>query len=76
MFVRAPLVDAEQYRSVRIEKLTEVGMGGSGFGLAEERLVPFETTRYVANANDRPGTFHNIFRAGIKPTLSYKFETA
>ena len=36
MLVRAPLVEAEQDRSVRIEDLTKVGMAGSCLGLAEE----------------------------------------
>src|ERR1700730_2517364 len=36
MLVRAPLVEAEQDSSIRIEELTKVGMGGSCLGLAEE----------------------------------------
>ena len=42
--MRAPLVEAEQDSSIRIEDLTKVGMGRSCLGLAEERLVPFEAT--------------------------------
>src|SRR5437879_13507842 len=42
MLVRAPLVEAEQDSSIRIEDLTKVGMFGSCLGLAEEGLVPFE----------------------------------
>jgi hypothetical protein len=36
MLVRAPLVEAEQDRSIRIEDLTKVGMAGLCLGLAEE----------------------------------------
>src|SRR2546425_11363559 len=36
MLVRAPLVEAEQDSSIRIEDLTKVGMLGSCLGLAEE----------------------------------------
>jgi hypothetical protein len=32
MLIRGPLVEAEQHSSVRIEDLTEVGMGGSASG--------------------------------------------
>ena len=60
MLVRAPLVEAEQDRSIRIEDLTKVGMAGSCLGLAEERPVPFEASRHIAYADDRPGAFHDI----------------
>jgi len=59
MFVRAPLVEAEQDRPIRIDDLTQVGTGGSSLGLAEERLVPFEGTRHLAYADDRPSAFHS-----------------
>jgi hypothetical protein len=36
MLVRAPLVEAEQDSSIRIEDLTKVGMARSCLGLAEE----------------------------------------
>lgn len=29
--------------------------------LAKERLVPFETARHIAHADDRPYAFHNIY---------------
>src|SRR5882762_4163285 len=61
MFVRAPLVEAEQDSSVRIDDLTKIGMVRSSLGLAEERLVPFEATRHIAYADDRPGAFHDVF---------------
>ena len=60
MFVRAPLVEAEQHRSIRIQYLTKVVMARRRLGLAEKRLVPFETTWHVSYADDRPGTFHRI----------------
>jgi hypothetical protein len=58
MLVRAPLVEAEQDRSIRIQDLTKVVMGWRRFGLAKERLVPFEATGNVADADDRPSAFH------------------
>ena len=61
MPLRAPLVETEQDSSVRIEDLTKIGMGRSCLGLAEERLVPFEATRHIAYADDRPGAFHDLF---------------
>jgi hypothetical protein len=42
MVVRAPLVEAEQDSSIRIQDLTKVVMARRRLGLAEERLVPFE----------------------------------
>src|SRR5947207_2321991 len=62
MLVRTPLVEAEQDSSIRIEDLTKVGMARLCLGLAEERLVPFEATRHIAYADDRPGAFHDISR--------------
>ena len=38
----APLVEAEQYSSIRIQDLTKVLMARRRLRLAEERLVPFE----------------------------------
>ena len=40
--MRAPLVEAEQHGSIRIQDLTKVVMARRRLGLAEERLVPFE----------------------------------
>src|SRR5688572_17463549 len=34
-------------------------------GLAEERLVPFETARHIAYADDRPGPFHCTCSVGL-----------
>src|SRR3984893_3668037 len=65
MLVRAPLVQTEQDSSVRIEDLTKVVMAGSCLGLAEERLVPFEASRHIAYADDRPGAFHDISPVGL-----------
>ena len=70
MLVRAPLVEAEQDSSIRIEDLTKVVMGRSCLGLAEERLVPFEATRHIAYADDRPGAFHDISPVGLTLELS------
>src|SRR5215831_5653445 len=65
MLVRAPLVEAEQHRSIRIEDLTKVVMMGRRLRLAEERLVPFEAARNVAYADDRPRAFHRISAVGL-----------
>ena len=65
MLVRAPLVEAEQDSSIRIEDLTKVRMGWLCLGLAEERLVPFETGRHIAYSDDRPSAFHDIFLVGL-----------
>src|SRR5215471_16243501 len=43
MFVRGPLVKAEQDSSIRIKDLTPVLMARIHFGLAEQRLVPLKT---------------------------------
>src|SRR5712671_1241418 len=65
MLVRAPLVEAEQDRSIRIEDLTKVSMARLCLGLAEERLVPFEASRHIAYADDRPRAFHYISPVGM-----------
>ena len=69
MLVRAPLVEAEQDSSIRIEDLTKVGMARLCLGLAEERLVPFEATRHIAYADDRPDAFHDISRVAPAQTF-------
>src|SRR5258706_16100733 len=70
MLVRAPLVQAEQDSSIRIEDLTKVVMAGSCLGLAEERLVPFEATRHIAYGDDRPGAFHDISPVGLTTIIT------
>jgi hypothetical protein len=67
MLVRAPLVEAEQDGSIRIQDLTKVVMARRRLGLAKERLVPFEATWDVAYANDRPCAFHRISAVGLTP---------
>src|SRR5258708_7586630 len=70
MLVRAPLVEAEQDRSVRIQDLSKVVMAWRRLWLAKDRLVPFEADRDVADANDRPGAFHRIFAVDPTPGFS------
>jgi hypothetical protein len=65
MLVRAPLVEAEQDGSIRIQDLTKVVMARKLFVLAEERLVPFETPGNVADAYNRPGAFHRSSAVGL-----------
>src|SRR5882724_7787509 len=65
MLVRAPLVEAEQDGSIPIQDLTKVLMARRRLGLAEERLVPFEATGNVADADDRPRAFHRSSAVGL-----------
>src|SRR5215475_3113739 len=60
MVVRAPLVKAEQHRSIRIQDLTKVVMVRTRLGLAEQRLVPFEASRHIPDSDDRPGALHKV----------------
>ena len=61
MLVRAPFVEAQQDRSIRIQNLPEVVMAWRRLGLAKERLVPSEAARNVTHADDRPDAFHRMF---------------
>src|SRR5262245_10068593 len=69
MLVRAPLVEAEQDGAIRIQDLAKVVMARTRFGLAKQRLVPLETARHVAYADDCPGTFHRMSAAGLSANL-------
>lgn len=64
--MRAPLVEAEQDGSVRIQDLTKVVMGRRCLRLAEERLVPFEANGNVLYADDRPCAFHRISAVDLR----------
>ena len=48
MLVGTPLVETEQDRSIRVDDLPEVVVGGSHFRQAKERLVPLEALRHVS----------------------------
>ena len=63
MLVGAPLVKAEQDRSIRVEDLPEVVVGGSSLWQAKQRLVPLEAATHIANPNDRPGALMGSFPA-------------
>ena len=63
--MRAPLVEAEQDGSIRIEDLTKVVMARSRLALAEERLIPFEAAGHVPYADDRPCALHRISAVGL-----------
>jgi hypothetical protein len=65
MLVRAPLVETEQDRSIRIQDLTKVVMARRRLALAEKRLVPFEASWHVADADDRPSAFHRSSIVGL-----------
>jgi hypothetical protein len=64
MLMGTPLVKAEQDRSIRVEDLTEVTMGGSRLAQAKERLVPLEAVGNAAYADDRPCAFHSFSANG------------
>ncbi len=70
MPVRAPLVEAEQHGSIRIQDLTKVVMARRRLGLAEERLVPIEAAGNIAYADDRPCAFHRISAVGLAPAIT------
>ena len=63
--MRAPQVEAEQDGSIRIQDLAKVIMGRSRLGPAEERLVSFEATGNIADADDRPRAFHRSSAVGL-----------
>ena len=75
MLVRAPLVEAEQDSSIRIEDLTKVGMARRRCRLAEQRLVPLEAPRHVAHPDDRPRAFHGIPPGGLTLKLNGQRES-
>ena len=56
----APLVEAQQDRSIRIEDLTPVVMARRRLRLTEKRLVPLKAFWNVTYANDRPRPFHEL----------------
>src|SRR5437868_10233552 len=58
MFVGAPLVKTKQDRSVRVHDLPKVGMTGSRWRQAKQRLVPLETGGHVRHADDGPRALH------------------
>ena len=58
MLVRAPLMKTEQNRSIRVEDLPEVVMGGTRCNLTEQRLIPPVTAGNIRNTNDCPRAFH------------------
>jgi hypothetical protein len=57
MLMGTPLVKAEQDRSIRVEDLTEVIMGGSRSGRPSSDWYHLKLVR-TSNANDRPRTPH------------------
>ena len=67
----APLVEAEQHGSIRIQDLTKIVMARRRFRLAEERLVPFEARGHVSHPNDRPRALHGTLRRPNEKELSH-----
>lgn len=70
--MRAPLVEAEQHGSIRVQDLTKVVMARSRLGLAEERLVPFEAARNITYADDRPCALHRISAVVLIQPVIYR----
>jgi hypothetical protein len=65
--VFAPLVETQQYRSIRVEDLPEVLVRGGGPGQPEQLLVPRDAQGDVAHANDCPRALHsNLAVAGLR----------
>ena len=55
-----PLVETEQDRSIRINDLSEVVVGGSRLWQAKQRLVPVDALEHVSYANDDPRALHSF----------------
>ena len=66
MLVDSPLVEAKQNRSIRVEDLPKVVMGKKCSRLTEQRLVPLEATRHVADPYDCPRTLHWVALCGLR----------
>jgi len=62
MLVGAPLVEAKQDSSIRVEDLPEVSMGRRRLGPVEQRLVPVEAARHIAYPDNRPRALHEVNR--------------
>ncbi len=56
--MRAPLVETQQHGSIRVADLTPVLMSRNRFRPPEERLIPFEASRNVSDADDCPCALH------------------
>src|SRR5262245_28554555 len=68
MLVRAPRVEAEQDRSIRIEDLAKAPMGGVRDRRTKQSLVAVEAAANVVHPDDRPRTLHRNL-LGIKGSL-------
>ena len=66
----APLVEAEQDGSIRVDDLPKVVVGGKRLRLAKQRLVPFEASPHIVYRNDRPRALHRIPLCEISGELS------
>ena len=60
MLVGTPLVETEQYRSIRVQDLPEVVVGRSRLRQAKQRLIPLGALGHVSYANDRPRALHRF----------------
>jgi len=60
MLMCAPLVEAKQDGSIRIQDLTKVLVARRRLRLTEERLIPSEARWNIPYADDRPCAFHRI----------------
>src|SRR5262249_61179055 len=58
MLVGTPLVETQQYRSIRVEDLPEVVVGRRRLRQAKQRLIPLQALGHVSYANDRPRALH------------------
>ena len=66
--MRAPLVEAQQHRSIGIENLPEVIVRRRRLLLTKQRLIPLEAASNVGNADDCPCALHrDTFGRRLKP---------
>jgi hypothetical protein len=66
----APLVQAQEDRSIRVADVAEVRMSRGALGVTEEALLPPEAPGHVGHPDDRPGALH-----GLSPVISVCFES-
>jgi hypothetical protein len=63
MFLYTPLMEAEQDSPIRVHDLTEIGVVRSRLCLAEQRLLPPETSGHIVYPDNRPRALHGILSA-------------
>jgi hypothetical protein len=67
--MHAPLVDAEQDGSIRIQDLAKVLMARRRRRLSKQRVVPLETFWHIPHPDDGPCAFHRISAVGLASAI-------